>query len=128
MTEIPLPRTKPERMSDIQAPPLPPRERATKAREEIEEPPPARAAVAKRRPAYERGEIIFHMLLPAVSLLLGLTLLFGLLYYVNHGARSNDEPFLSFVFGVVLTGLGGLELLLWQGRLRRLSGFTPPGE
>jgi hypothetical protein len=109
-------------MTDI---PLPPRERATKAREEVEERQPARAAVAKRRPAYERGEIVFHMLLPAASLLLGLTLLCGLLHYVNHGASANDEPFLNFVLGVVLTGLGGLELLLWQGRLRRLNGFTP---
>jgi hypothetical protein len=127
MTEIPLPRApKPERVRDVAVPPLPTRERATRARDDVEEQPPAREAIAKRRPAYERGEIVFHMLLPAVSLLLGLTLLLGLLYYVNHGARANDEPFLNFVVGVVLTGLGGLELLVWQRRLGR--GFTPPGE
>jgi len=122
MTEIPLPRTpKAERVSDVPVPPLPTRERATRARDNVEERPPAREAIAKRQPAYERGEIVFHLLLPAVSLLIGLTLLVGLLRYVNHGTSAEDEPLLNFVVGGALTVLGGVELRLWQRRLGQVS-------
>jgi hypothetical protein len=126
MTEIPLPRApKVERVSDVPVPPVSGPERATKARDEFRDRPPASPA-AKSRPVYGRGEASFHLLLPAVSLLIGLTLLIGLLRYVNHGASAEDEPLLNFLIGGTLTVLGGVELRLWQRRLGR--PFTPPGE
>jgi hypothetical protein len=126
MTDIPLPRAPKGVMRDIPVPPVPEPERATKARDEFRERPQATPAAAKPRPVYGRGEASFHLLLPAVSLLIGLTLLVGLLRYVNHAASAEDEPLLNFLIGGTLTVLGGVELRLWQRRLGR--PFTPPGE
>ncbi|MGA8612236.1 MAG: hypothetical protein WB760_11055 [Xanthobacteraceae bacterium] len=105
MSDIPLP----PRMSDI---PLPP-SRAARVRKTVEEceQSPAVAATQKPRLAYERREGVFPLLLPAASVLFGGSLLLGLLKYVDHAPTPHEEPMLSLVIGLVLTGLGGLELL-----------------
>ena len=124
MSDIPLPRARPvETESEI---PLPPRrrpvDRVRKAVEEVErQRPPAAKVESPRRLAYKGGEAVFHLLLPAVCVLLGGSLLLGLLRYVNHAPTPHDEPMLNFVIGVVLTGLGGLQFLVWWRRLRQLS-------
>jgi hypothetical protein len=128
MSDIPLPRTrKAKRESDVPLPPRPVAGREQQARDDFGEQTPSPAVTEKPRPsAYGRGEVVFHLLLPAVALLFGLSLLLGLLYYVNHGARGNDEPLLSFVVGIVFTVLGGLELLVWWWRLRQLGEVIAP--
>jgi hypothetical protein len=74
-------------------------------------------AIEGRRPAYGRGEILFHMLLPVAALLVGVPLLLGGLFYYDRNTGA-DQPQLSWLVGAVLAVLGGLELWVWRRRLR----------
>jgi hypothetical protein len=78
-----------------------------------------RPAIERPTRHYGRGEILFHMLLPVAALLVGVPLLLGWIFYFNQ-STGDREPQLSLWVGLALSVFGGLELLVWRRRLRKL--------
>jgi hypothetical protein len=63
------------------------------------------------------GEILRHMLLPAVALLFGATLLLG---FLSYSVSGQAYPW-NLGAGGAFTALGSWELRFWWRRLRRLA-------